>query len=114
MQAQTQITGNYDLAITKDCAEYEQGLNKLNQTLLSNVRSANLMLQKGRLTVLQNKNQFDVRGCIGALENCMLDDMVCGDNYIKCLDPTKNYIDENGEVVLGRNIFAVVDIGKLQ
>ena len=107
---ETQITGNYDLAITKDCAEYEQGLNKLNQTLLSNVRSANLMLQKGRLTVLQNKNQFDVRGCIGALENCMLDDMVCGDNYIKCLDPTKNYIDENGEVVLGRNITAIVDI----
>jgi len=99
-----QITGNYDLAIDKDCIEYEQGLEKLNQQLVSNVRSANLMLQKARLAVLENKNQYDIRGCIGALENCMLDDMVCGENYLKCLDPTKVYIDENGNVVLGRNI----------
>ena len=101
---ESQISGNYDLEISKDCIAYEQGLEKLNQTLLSNVRSANLMLQKGRLAVLQNKNQYDIRECIGALENCMLDEMVCGEDYIKCLDPTKNYIDENGNVVLGRNI----------
>ena len=101
---ESQITGNYDLAIDKDCIAYEQGLDKLNKTLVSNVRSANLMLQKARLAVLQNKNQYDVRGCIGALEKCMLDDMVCGENYFKCIDPTKKYIDENGEVVLGQQI----------
>lgn len=101
---EAQISGNYDLAISKDCAAYEQGLTNLNQKLLSNVRSANLMLQKGRLSVLQNKNQYDARGCIGALENCMLDDMVCGEGYLKCLDPTKRYIDENGDVVLGNDI----------
>ena len=99
-----QISGNYDLAIDKDCVAYEQGLEKLNETLVNNVRSANLMLQKARLAVLQNKNQYDIKGCVAALENCMLDDMVCGDDYIKCVDPTKVYIDENGEVVLGRNI----------
>lgn len=99
-----QISGNYDLAIAKDCIAYEQGLEKLNQTLKNNVRSANLMLQKARLAVLQNKNEYDARECIGALETCMLDDMVCGDDYVKCLDPTKVYIDENGEVVLGRNL----------
>ncbi len=99
-----QISGNYDLAIDKDCVAYEQGLTKLNETLKNNVRSANLMLQKARLAVLQNKNQYDIRGCIGALENCMLDDMVCGANYEKCIDPTKRFIDENGKVILGRNI----------
>ena len=99
-----QISGNYDLAIDKDCVAYEQGLTKLNETLKNNVRSANLMLQKARLAVLQNKNQYDIRGCIGALENCMLDDMVCGANYEKCIDPTKRYIDENGKVILGRDI----------
>ena len=98
------ITGNYDLAIDKDCIAYEQGLKKLNDTLLANVRSANLMLQKARLSVLQNKNQYDIKGCVGALEECMLDDMVCGEGYKKCLDPTKQFIDENGNVVLGRNI----------
>ena len=104
---ESQITGNYDLAIDKDCIAYEQGLDKLNKTLVSNVRSANLMLQKARLAVLQNKNQYDARGCIGALEKCMQDDMVCGENYFKCIDPTKKYIDENGEVVLGQQITSI-------
>lgn len=104
-----QITGNYDLAIDKDCIAYEQGLVKMNETLRSNVRSANLMLQKARLAVLQNKNQYDAKGCIAALENCMLDDMVCGDNYLKCVDPTKRYIDENGNVVLGQRIADITD-----
>jgi len=105
---ESQITGNYDLAIDKDCIAYEQGLEKLNQQLVSNVRSANLMLQKARLAVLENKNEYDIKECVGALENCMLDDMVCGDDYIKCLDPTKRYIDENGEVVLGKNITNII------
>ena len=46
---QQQLTANYDLAIDKDCIAYEQGLTKMNETLVSNVRSANLMLQKARL-----------------------------------------------------------------
>ena len=99
-----QITGNYDLAIDKDCIAYEQGLTKMNETLVSNVRSATRMLQKARLAVMQNQNTYDARGCISALETCMTDDMVCGENYTKCLDPTKKYVDENGNVVLGQNV----------
>ena len=56
---ESQITGHYDLAIDKDCIAYEQGLDKLNKQLVSNVRSANLMLQKARLAVLQNNNEYD-------------------------------------------------------
>lgn len=104
-----QITGNYDLAIDKDCIAYEQGLKKMNETLQSNVRSAGLMLQKARLAVLQNKNQYDAKGCIAALETCMTDEMVCGSDYAKCLDPTKRYIDENGKVVLGQDITNITD-----
>ena len=103
-----QVTGNYDLAIDKDCIAYENGLKKLNETLVSNVRSAERMLQKARLAVLQNKNQYDAKGCIGALESCMTDDMVCGEDYAKCVDPTKVYIDENGNVVLGQNISDII------
>ena len=107
-----QITGNYDLAIDKDCVAYEQGLTKMNETLVGNVRSANLMLQKARLAVLQNKNQYDAKGCIGALEACMTDDMVCGDKYYKCVDPTKRYIDEKGQVVLGQDISHITSFMK--
>ena len=104
-----QITANYDLAIDKDCIAYEQGLTKMNETLISNVRSANLMLQKARLAVMQNKNQYDAKGCIAALDTCMTDEMVCGADYTKCLDPTKRYIDENGDVVLGQDITDIRD-----
>ncbi len=104
-----QITANYELAIDKDCIAYEQGLNKMNDSLKTNVRSANLMLQKARLAVLQNKNQYDAKGCVSALNTCMIDDMVCGESYTKCLDPTKRYIDENGNVVLGQNIGKILD-----
>ncbi len=107
-----QITGNYDLAIDKDCIAYEKGLVKMNETLVSNVRSANRMLQKARLAVLQNKNQYDAKGCISALETCMKDDMVCGDDYFKCVDPTKRYIDENGNVVLGQKISDITEFMK--
>ncbi len=105
-----QVTGNYDLAIDKDCIAYEAGLKKLNETLVSNVRSAERMLQKARLAVMQNKNQYDAKGCIGALEACMTDDMVCGDDYAKCVDPTKKYIDENGNVVLGQDISKITEV----
>ena len=108
----TQITGNYDLAIDKDCVAYEQGLTKMNETLVSNVRSANRMLQKARLAVLQNKNLYDAKGCVAALNTCMTDDMVCGENYYKCIDPTKRYIDENGQVVLGQDISNILDFMK--
>ncbi|MDE5615598.1 MAG: hypothetical protein K2I81_02065 [Alphaproteobacteria bacterium] len=109
---QQQLTANYDLAIDKDCIAYEQGLTKMNETLVSNVRSANLMLQKARLAVLQNKNQYDAKGCIAALDTCMTDEMVCGENYEKCLDPTKKYIDENGNVVIGQDITDIRDFMK--
>ncbi|MFQ6777677.1 MAG: hypothetical protein ACLRFI_00040 [Alphaproteobacteria bacterium] len=107
-----QITGNYDLAIDKDCIAYEQGLQKMNEKLLSNVRSANSMLQKARLSVMQNKTQYNMTECVGALENCMKDEMVCGDNYFKCIDPTKKYIDENGSVIYGQNITMIQDFMK--
>lgn len=98
------VTGRYDIAIDQDCIAYEAGLAKMNQTLRSNVRSATTMLQQARLAVRQNQNSLDAKGCVGALETCMTDDMVCGSDFTKCLDPTKQYIDENGEVVLGQNI----------
>ena len=104
-----QITGNYDLAIDKDCVAYANGLKKMNETLISNVGSANRMLQKARLAVLQNKNMYDAKGCIAALEACMTDEMVCGEKYFKCVDPTKTYIDENGQVVLGRRTADILD-----
>lgn len=105
-----QITGRYEIEIDKDCITYEKGLDKMNQTLRTNVRSATQMLQKARLAVLENHNSYDAKGCVGALEQCMHDEMVCGSDYSKCLDPTKRFIDESGKVVLGQNISMIRNI----
>jgi hypothetical protein len=68
--------------------------------MISTVRNAKSVLQKARLVVAQQKNSYDLRGCINALDSCMQDDFVCGSDYENCLDPTGKYI-VNGGVIVG-------------
>ena len=94
------ITNAYDLEIDKQCIIYERTLTESNDQMASTVRNAKSVLQKARLLVAQQKNAYDLRGCITELDNCMQDEFVCGDDYENCLDPTGKYI-VNGEVVVG-------------
>ena len=94
------ITNAYDLEIDKACIAYERSLTDSNDQMSSTVRNAKSVLQRARLMVAQQKNQYDLRGCINALDDCMQDDFVCGDDYENCLDPTGKYI-VNGEIVVG-------------
>lgn len=94
------ITNAYDLEIDKQCILYERSLTDANDQMASTVRNAKSVLQKARLLVAQQKNQYDLRECINELDNCMQDDYVCGDDYENCLDPSGKYI-VNGEIVMG-------------
>ena len=94
------ITNSYDLEIDKQCIVYERSLTDANEEMTQTVRNAKSVLQRARLMVAQQKNAYDMRGCINALDSCMQDDYVCGSNYENCLDPTGKYI-VNGEIVLG-------------
>lgn len=94
------ITNAYDLEIDKQCIIYERSLTDSNDQMAATVRNAKSVLQKARLLVAQQKNSYDLRGCINALDSCMQDDFVCGNDYENCLDPTGKYI-VNGEVVVG-------------
>ena len=94
------ITNSYDLAIDKQCVEYERSLNEANAEMRSNVRNAQNILQQARLMLAQQKNAYDLRGCVAALDECMQDEYVCGDDYELCLDPTGKYL-ANGEIVKG-------------
>ncbi len=94
------ISNAYDMEIDKQCIAYERSLTDANDQMLSTVRNAKAVLQKARLMVAQQKNSYDLRGCINALDSCMQDDFVCGTDYENCLDPTGKYI-VNGEVVTG-------------
>lgn len=94
------ITNAYDLEIDKQCIAYERSLTDANEQMTSTVRNAKSVLQKARLMVAQQKNAYDLRGCINALDTCMQDDFVCGSDYENCLDPTGKYV-VNGEIVVG-------------
>ena len=94
------ISNSYDMEIDKQCVAYERSLTDANDQMLSTVRNAKAVLQKARLMVAQQKNSYDLRGCVNALDSCMQDDFVCGTDYENCLDPTGKYI-VNGEVVIG-------------
>ena len=94
------IVNAYDVEIDKQCIVYERALTDSNNQMIATVRNAKTVLQKARLMVAQQKNQYDLRGCISALDSCMQDDYVCGNDYEECLDPTGRYIVD-GEVVVG-------------
>lgn len=94
------ITNAYDLEIDKECIAYEKSLNESNDQMVATVRNAQGVLQKARLMVAKSKNEYDMRGCINALDACMQDEFVCGSEYENCLDPSGRYI-VNGEIVVG-------------
>ena len=94
------ITNAYDMEIDKQCIAYERSLNEANDNMNNTVRNAKTVLQKARLMVSQQKNTYDMRGCVNALDSCMQDEFVCGSDYENCLDPTGKYI-VNGEIVAG-------------
>ena len=96
----TVVSNSYDLEIDKQCISYERSLTDANTQMESTVRNAKNVLQKARLVVAQQKNAYDLRGCINALDSCMTDEFVCGSDYEDCLDPTGRYI-VNGEIVIG-------------
>ncbi len=102
------ITNSYDLEIDKQCIAYERALTDSNDEMSQTVRNAKSVLQRARLMVAQQKNAYDLRGCISALDSCMQDDYVCGSDYELCLDPTGKYI-VNGEVVVGSTPGYVLD-----
>lgn len=94
------ITNAYDLEIDKQCVLYERALNDANAEMKQNVTNATTILQQARLLLAQNKNSYDLRGCIAAIDSCMQDEYVCGPDYELCLDPTGKYL-ANGEIVKG-------------
>jgi len=94
------ITNSYDLEIDKQCIAYERSLNEANNEMRNNVRNATTILQQARLMLAQNKNSYDLRGCVAAIDSCMQDDYVCGADYELCLDPTSKYL-ANGAIVKG-------------
>ena len=82
---------------------YERNLTDSNEEMSQTVRNAKSVLQRARLMVAQQKNAYDLRGCVNALDSCMQDDFVCGSDYENCIDPTGKYV-VNGAIVVGSTL----------
>lgn len=93
------ITNSYDLEIDKQCLVYERSLEEANENMTNTVRNARAVLQRARLMVDQQKNQFNLLECVQELDKCMQSEFVCGSDYEECLDPTGKYIVNNAVVV---------------
>ncbi|MDR0741188.1 MAG: methyl-accepting chemotaxis protein [Rickettsiales bacterium] len=89
------VINGYDIEIDKACIKYERELETRLEETKQRISKAQGMLQKGRLAVSQNKNQYDLRGCVSALDSCMQDEYACGEEYSRCLDPTGKHIVGN-------------------
>nr|MBQ0091621.1 hypothetical protein [Candidatus Enterousia merdequi] len=94
------IVNSYDLEIDKHCVAYERSLNEANSEMRANITNATTVLQQARLKLTLNRNTYDFRGCVAAIDACMQDEYVCGQDYELCLDPSGKYL-ANGEIVKG-------------
>lgn len=94
------IINGYDLEIDRQCMVYERNLEESNTNMRRTVRNATTVLQRARLVVAQNRNTYDAKGCVNALDSCMQNEFVCGSDYENCLDPTGKFI-VNGQIVAG-------------
>ena len=103
------VTNSYDMEIDKSCIAYENNLKDSNEQMAQTVRNATGVLQRARLMLAQQKNAYDLRECVNALDSCMQNDFVCGSDYENCLDPTGKYI-VNGEVIVGSEPGAAMSV----
>ncbi|MDR2769982.1 MAG: hypothetical protein LBB08_00860 [Rickettsiales bacterium] len=94
------VTASYELEIDKQCVAYERELSDANDSMKTTVKNATNVLQQARLMLAQNKNKYDLKGCVNALDTCMQDEFVCGQDYKFCLDG-KSEIIVDGKIVLG-------------
>ena len=96
----TDIKSFYMLEIDKQCVTYERQLTDENDNMRQTIRNATNILQQARLMVAQNKNRYDLRGCVSALDSCMQDEFVCGKDFNNCLDTTGKLF-ANGALIPG-------------
>lgn len=84
---------SYNILITQDCNTYEKALNKKKETVAQAVRTAEKYLREARLEEYRAHNSMDVNECLTKVRTAMLSDTACGENYKRCLDPTRRYIN---------------------
>lgn len=94
------VVSQYKTEINRACIAYGNTLQTKNDDARRMIDNAGRVLQMARLKVQSDKDAYDLKACVAALDTCMRDDFVCGDDYGHCLDASGRYF-VNGELVSG-------------
>ena len=90
------VRSSYNVLITQSCTAYEKTVNSGRTKVEAAVRNMEKALREARLEEYQAHNSADVNECMTKVKAAITDDVVCGENYKKCLDNTGRYVDSNG------------------
>lgn len=89
----------YKQSINKDCDRAENTIKKKESEVKDNVSKASVLMMELRLDDFNEKNSLSAIECLENAIEQMQTDAVCGEGYKKCLDPSVQYIDANGDVI---------------
>lgn len=89
----TMARSSYSILITQDCNLYEKKIDTQKEAVAKTTRQANKYLMDARLEEYRAHNSTDVNDCLAKVKEAVQGDMVCGENYKKCLDPTGMYVN---------------------
>lgn len=96
----------YSVMINQDCNIFEKSINAKKESVIQMVRDAEKVLREARLEEYRAHNSQDVNECLSRVEEAMMDPMACGENYVKCLDYTGEYINATtGEPIYSTQLF---------
>lgn len=91
----------YLMAIEQDCNTVQTAIENKQKQVKSAIREGSAMLDLARVENRQKHNSSDLTTCINDIENSILSEEVCGENYHKCLD-NGEYIDiDTGKPITG-------------
>ncbi len=89
----TMARSSYSILISQDCNLYEKKIDAQKEAVNQTVRQANKYLMDARLEEYRAHNSADVNECLAKVKEAVQGEMVCGENYKKCLDPTGMYVN---------------------
>ena len=100
----------YSIMVTQDCNVVEKSINAKKESVTQTVRKAESLLREARLEEYRAHNSQDVNECLEKVEEAMTQPLVCGENYIKCLDYTGKYINATTGEPIYNELFNISSI----
>ena len=95
----------YQMMIEQDCNTVKKSYQSQTDSARAKILENSALLDMSRLSTYQDKNSDDILTCKHKMLDMLSSTSVCGNDMIKCLDMTGQYIDPStGEAFLTTNL----------